>query len=40
MRVLVVDDELPMRLALVEALQSESYKVDSASDGEEAESTL
>ena len=36
MRVLVVDDELPMRLALVEALQSESYKVDSASDGEEA----
>ncbi|YCM42688.1 response regulator transcription factor [Verrucomicrobiaceae bacterium 227] len=36
MKVLVIDDELPMRVALVESLQSEGYRVSSASDGEEA----
>jgi len=36
MRVLVVDDELPMRLALVETLKSEGYRVSSAGDGEAA----
>lgn len=36
MRVLVVDDELPMRVALVEALRAEDYRVSSAADGEEA----
>ncbi len=36
MRILVVDDEMPMRVALVECLQSEGYRVRAASDGEEA----
>lgn len=36
MRILVVDDELPMRTALVETLRSESYRVTAAVDGEEA----
>lgn len=36
MRILVVDDELPMRVALSECLQSEGYRVRAASDGEEA----
>jgi DNA-binding response OmpR family regulator len=36
MRILVVDDELPMRVALVECLQSEGYRVRAAGDGEEA----
>jgi len=35
MRILVVDDELPMRLALVESLKSEGYRVSAAQDGEE-----
>ena len=32
MRILVVDDELPMRVALVECLQSEGYRVRAAGD--------
>ena len=36
MRILVVDDELAMRVALTEALQSEGYRVTSAQDGEQA----
>jgi DNA-binding response OmpR family regulator len=36
MMVLVVDDELPMRVALVESLKGEGYRVSAASDGEEA----
>jgi len=36
MRILVVDDELPMRTALTELLQSEGYRVTSAQDGEQA----
>ena len=36
MRILVVDDELPMRTALTELLQSEGYRVSSAQDGEQA----
>ena len=36
MRILVVDDELPMRVALSECLQSEGYRVREASDGEAA----
>ena len=36
MRILVVDDELPMRTALTEALRSEDYHVTSAANGEEA----
>lgn len=34
MRILVVEDEAPMRIALEQALRSESYAVASASDGE------
>jgi len=36
MRILVVEDELSMRMALTEALRSENYHVTTASDGEEA----
>ena len=36
MRILVVDDELPMRTALVETLKAEGYRVASAGDGESA----
>ncbi|MGC6464974.1 MAG: response regulator transcription factor [Akkermansiaceae bacterium] len=36
MRILVVDDELPMRMALMEALKAESYRVTSSENGEEA----
>jgi len=36
MRILVVDDEAPMRLALVENLRAEGYQVESAGEGEEA----
>ena len=36
MRLLVVDDEEAMRVALVEALKAEGYRVTSARDGEEA----
>ena len=36
MRILVVEDELPMRMALTEALRSEGYHVTTASNGEEA----
>lgn len=36
MRILVVDDELAMRTALSELLQSEGYHVASANDGEQA----
>ena len=36
MRILVVDDEVAMRVALVESLRSEGYQVVSANDGEEA----
>ena len=35
MRILVVDDEVAMRVALVETLRSEGYRVDGAGDGEE-----
>src|SRR6187549_3480854 len=33
MRLLVIEDELPMRTALCETLQAEGYKVRSAADG-------
>ncbi len=33
MRILVIEDELPMRTALVETLQAEGYRVSSAADG-------
>lgn len=33
MRILVVEDELPMRTALVETLSSEGYRIRAASDG-------
>jgi len=36
MRILVVDDEVAMRVALVESLRSEGYQVAAAKDGEEA----
>jgi len=36
MKLLVVDDELAMRVALVESLKSEGYRVSAAGDGEEA----
>lgn len=36
MRILVVDDELPMRTALTESLRAEGYHVTSAKDGEQA----
>lgn len=35
MRILVVDDEIAMRVALVESLRSEGYQVEGAEDGEE-----
>ena len=34
MRLLIIEDELPMRTALCETLASEGYKVRSAADGE------
>lgn len=34
MRILIVEDELPMRTALVETLSAEGYRVRSADDGE------
>jgi DNA-binding response OmpR family regulator len=34
MRILVIEDELPMRTALVETLKAEGYRVLSAGDGE------
>lgn len=34
MRILVVDDEVAMRVALVETLRAEGYRVDGAGDGE------
>jgi DNA-binding response OmpR family regulator len=34
MRLLIIEDELPMRTALCETLQAEGYKVRSAADGE------
>jgi len=34
MRILVIEDELPMRTALVETLKAEGYRVLSAEDGE------
>lgn len=34
MRILVIDDEVAMRVALVESLRSEGYQVDGAEDGE------
>lgn len=34
MRILVIEDEMPMRTALVETLQSEGYRVRAAEDGE------
>lgn len=36
MRILVVDDEVAMRVALVETLRAEGYRVEGAGDGEEA----
>lgn len=33
MRILVIEDELPMRTALVEILHGEGYRVSSAADG-------
>jgi len=33
MRLLVIEDELPMRIALVKTLQAEGYRVVSAADG-------
>ncbi len=33
MRLLVIEDEFPMRNALVETLQAENYRVISAADG-------
>ena len=36
MRILVADDELPMRTALVETLKAEGYRVTAACDGERA----
>lgn len=35
MRILVVDDELAMRVALVESLRAEGYQVSGAEDGED-----
>lgn len=35
MRILVIDDEVAMRVALVEALRVEGYQVDGAEDGEQ-----
>lgn len=36
MKILVVDDELPMRTAITEALRAETYKVTAAENGEQA----
>ncbi|PID63465.1 MAG: DNA-binding response regulator [Gammaproteobacteria bacterium] len=36
MRVLVAEDDAPLRAQLAEALQSEGYVIDAAADGEEA----
>jgi len=33
-RILVIEDELPMRTALTDVLQAEGYRVLSAADGE------
>ena len=33
MRLLIIEDELPMRTALVETLAAEGYRVQSAADG-------